>query len=225
MNRQIQTQHLHELTSTQSVVHFTLGNDRRSRSISPIVLTSTLNIPKPTARLNADWEWDISHQLALEPGDVEPLSLIRTQMRWTDYNQCLQAMKAWTFAIGLSDAFNNSDIALMACRGARNHHDAEQYGGAAFCNLFLSEDKDLDLFFPDLLYRIPLTRGTAVVFDTGQSHAVVQRDSFDFDAADFPADKDCSLVFLTWELPIENTAVMQALQIEFTPPSQISPNF
>ena len=206
------------------------GDAMRSRSVSPIVLSTTLDIPAPTARLNADWEREIALNLVLEPGDVEALPLARARMRWPDYSQCVLAMANWTHAVGLQDVLRTADIALMACRGARYHHDAVQYGGSAFCNLFLSEDKGLDLHFPLVGLRIPLTRGTAVIFDTGQPHAVIKRSSSDFNANDFPLGDDCSLVFLTWELPIENasvekTGVAKALQIEFTPPSQISPNF
>jgi len=107
------------------------------------------------------------------------------------------------------------ELALMACRGARYHHDGAQYGGAAFANLFLSEDLGLDLHFPFTGQRIPLTRGTAVLFDTGQPHAVIERGSTGFDAAHFAPERDCTQLFLTWELPIENAAVAQALQIQF----------
>jgi hypothetical protein len=85
----------------------------------------------------------------------------------------------------------------------------------AFCNLFLSEDRGLDLHFPATGHRIPLARGTAVIFDTGQPHAVIARRSGGFDVADFPADRDCTQVFLTWELPVENADVGRALQIDF----------
>ena len=196
---------------------------RLCRNISPIVLSTTLNIPEPTARLNADWERDIASQLCLEVGDVEELSLARTRLRWDGFDPCVQTMANWTHAMGLQDVLSDANIALMACRGARYHHDAQAYGGFAFCNLFLSEDKGLDLHFPDLGLRIPLTRGTAVIFDTGQTHAVINRSGDGFYESDFPAGSDCSLVFLTWELPIQNTGVettgvAKALQIEFTPP-------
>jgi hypothetical protein len=36
-----------------------------------------------------------------------------------------------------------------------------------------------------------------------------------FDVADFPAEQDCTQVFLTWELPIENRLVAHALRIAF----------
>lgn len=226
MNGLIQTQSMQQ----QHTAYYSQGDAMRSRSISPVVLTTTLDIPAPTVRLNADWEREIAVHLALEPGDVEALPLARARLRWPDYSQCVQAMTNWTSAIGLQDVLSTADMALMACRGARYHHDAVQYGGSAFCNLFLSQDKGLDLHFPQVGLRIPLTRGTAVLFDTGQPHAVIKRSSSDFNVNDFPLGDDCSLVFLTWELPIENTSVektgvAKALQIEFTPPSQISPNF
>jgi hypothetical protein len=127
----------------------------------------------------------------------------------------VQAAADWARALGLQDVLASSDVALMACRGARYHHDGAQYGGAAFCNLFLSDDKGLDLHFSATGHRIPLTRGTVLIFDTGQPHAVIQRGSSAFNAADFPSDRDCTQIFLTWELPVENAAVAQALKIVF----------
>jgi hypothetical protein len=60
-------------------------------------------------------------------------------MRWPDYSACVQAVGEWTRTFGLADVLTTSEVALMVCRGARYHHDAELYGGSAFCNLFLSE--------------------------------------------------------------------------------------
>jgi hypothetical protein len=194
----------------------------RRRSVSEVIFTGTLDIPAPPARLLADWEREMMQQLNLEAGDVEALPLARARMRWPDYSACVQAVADWTRSLGLHDVLANieiqSEIALMACRGARYHHDAEQYGGSAFCNLFLSEDKGLDLHFPNIGLRIPLVRGTAVVFDTAQPHAVIPRrqgDADGFKASDFPPELDCSQVFLTWELPIDNAHVAQALGICF----------
>lgn len=192
----------------------------RSRSVSAVVLTSTVNVPAPPPRLVADWNREVALGLSLEPGDVEPLPLVRTRTRWPDYRHCVQAASDWLGTIGLQGVLASCDVALMACRGARYHHDGEQYGGAAFCNLFLSEDKGLDVHFPATGHRIPLVRGTIFIFDTGQPHAVIQRQNNGFDAADFPPEKDCTQVFLTWELPIEHSALSRALQIDFdTDPS------
>ena len=191
------------------------GDAIRSRSVSDLVLSGRVDVPAPPARLVADWEREISKRLSLEPGDVEALPLPRARARWPDYRHCVQTALDWTRTLGLHDVLSSSDIALMACRGAKYHHDGAQYGGAAFCNLFLSEDRGLDLHFAATGCRIPLARGTVVIFDTGQPHAVIERASSGFKVADFAADRDCTQVFLTWELPIENVQVSQALRITF----------
>ena len=191
------------------------GDAIRSRSVGVVVLSGTVDVQAPPARLVADWARETTLHLGLEPGDVEQLPMARARMRWPDYTRCVRAVSNWMHTQGLQAIFASSDAALMVCRGARYHHDGEQYGGAAFCNLFLSEDKGLDLHFPSTGHRIPLTRGTAVVFDTGQPHAVIARHRGSFQVADFPSEQDCTLVFLTWELPIEDVDVVKALQISF----------
>jgi hypothetical protein len=194
---------------------FWSGDALRSRSVSRIVPTATLDVPAPPERLVADWERDIALRLVLEPGDVEPLPLARARTRWPDYRHCVQAVADWTRARGLPGVLAASDVALMACRGARYHHDGTQYGSAAFCNLFLSEDKGLDVHFPGAGVRIPLKRGTTVIFDTCQPHAVVRRGSAGFEPADFAQGLDCTQVFLTWELPIEHADVARVLGLVF----------
>ncbi|MGR4871580.1 hypothetical protein ACIPRI_22270 [Variovorax sp. LARHSF232] len=192
------------------------GDAIRSRSVSDVVLTGTLDIPAPPARLVADWERETSSRLGLEPGDVEALPLARARARWPALRHCVQSVSDWIRTLGLHEPLlASSDIALMACRGARYHHDGAQYGGAAFCNLFLTEDRGLDLHFPFAGHRIPLVRGTAVIFDTGQPHAVIPRGSEGFDAADFAPERECMQVFLTWELPIEDVHVGRALRVAF----------
>ena len=197
------------------ISYYWSGDTIRSRSVSEGVLFGTVEVPAPPARLVADWEREVSSRLGLEPGDVEPLPLARARTRWPDYKHCVQAACDWARTLGLQDLLASSEVALMACRGARYHHDGAQYGGAAFCNLFLSEDRGLDLHFAATGHRIPLTRGTVVIFDTGQPHAVIPRGSSAFKAANFPPDSDCTQIFLTWELPIENAAVAQALSVTF----------
>ena len=206
--------------SDRLVACFWQGETLSSRSVSDVVLSAQVDVPPLPARLVADWQRELSQHLGLEPGDVEALPLPRARMRWPDYRQCVQAVTEWTRTFGWGDVLATSEQALMACRGARYHHDGGQYGGAAFCNLFLCDAPDLDLHFPALGLRIPLTRGTVVIFDTGQPHAVIERSSSGFNAADFPPERNCTQVFLTWELPIENTPISQALRIAFdTDPS------
>ncbi len=187
----------------------------RSRSVSDIVLSGTVDVPEPPARLRADWAREVSLRMALEAGDVEVMPLARARTRWPEYARCVRAVSDWTSTLGLPGVLASSDVALMVCRGARYHHDGEQYGGAAFCNLFLSEDKGQDVHFPSLGLRIPLRRGTVLIFDTCQPHGVIPRGSSGFDAADFPSDPDCTQLFLTWELAIEDVRIAQALKVAF----------
>ena len=191
------------------------GQALRSRSVSNIVLVGTVDVPPLPLRLLTDWEREITHNLALEPGDVESLPLARARMRWPDYGLCVQAAADWTRTLGLHDLLASSEVALMACRGARYHHDGAQYGGAAFCNLFLGEDRGQDLHFPLSGQRIPLRRGTVVLFDTGQPHGVIARHASGFASSDFAPSADCSQVFLTWELPLSHPALTQVLGIRF----------
>jgi hypothetical protein len=183
----------------------------RSRSVGSVVLSGRVEVPALPARLVAD----CAREMALEPGDVDALSLPRARTRWPDYKHCVQAVADWLGAQGLPNVLATSDVALMACRGARYHHDGAQYGGAAFCNLFLSEDRGLDVHFPGTGQRIPLVRGTVLVFDTCQPHAVIDRHHAGFDAADFPPERDARQLFLTWELPIAHADVVRALGIAF----------
>ena len=199
--------------STRLVAYFQSDKCRRSRSVSPHVLHDMLSVPQPPARLTADWDREIVG-LGLEIGDIESLSLARTIVRWPDYTRCAAAVTAWMKTLDLPDLLEPTDLALMACRGVHYHHDAAQYGHAVFCNLFLSEDRGLDLHYPSLGLRIPLQRGMVVLFDTAQPHAVIPRSSGGFNAADFAPDQDCTQVFLTWELPVENAALKRALQID-----------
>ena len=197
------------------ISYYWSGDGICSRSVSDIVLSGKVDVPAPPARLITDWNREVSLRLGLEPGDVEALPLARARARWPDFRQCVQAVSGWMGSLGLNDVLDTSEVALMACRGAKYHHDGAQYGGAAFCNLFLSEDRGLDLHFASTGHRIPLTRGTVVIFDTGQPHGVIERGSGGFNATDFPLDKDCTQVFLTWELPIEHVDIGRALQIAF----------
>jgi len=196
--------------------HYRSGEGMRSRGVGAALAFATLDIPEAPAAMAADWQREILQRLGLEPGDVEPMPLARTRMRWPGLRRCLQATEEWSagrFAPdGLLDA---CEPALMACRGARYHFDAEHYGAAAFCNLFLSEDKGLDLHFPAIGRRIPLCRGTAVLFDTAQPHAVIARHASGFEMSDFASGRDDTQVFLSWELPIEHAGVAAALGVDF----------
>lgn len=209
MRRTLPTPHRRE----RLTAYFRSGERMRSRSVAEAVLAGTVVLPEPPPRLTADWQREIATCMALGPGEVEPMPLARARARWPDYALCVQAAADWLCTHAVADVLPASEVALMACRGAPYHHDAERYGEAAFCNLFVSEDKGLDVHFPHSGQRIPLRRGTVLLFDTGQPHAVIRRDRSGFDAADFALEDDQVQLFLTWELPIEHPAVRRALGV------------
>lgn len=187
-------------THDQPTAYFLSGDALRSRSVSTLVHWAQLTVPALPPRLLADCKREVAFNLVLAQGDVAPLSLPRARARWPQYRLCVQAAADWLGALGLPPLLATSDVALMACRGTRYHHDGDQYGSKAFCNLFLSEDSGTSLHFPATGQRIPLARGTVVLFDTGQCHAVI--------------GPEATQLFLTWELPVEQAPVAQALQIE-----------
>ena len=194
---------------------FWSGETLRSRDVSAVVLSGTVAVPALPARLVADCEREIDGKVGLAPGDVEALALARARARWPAYRQCLQMLSDWMYTLALQEVLATSAPALMACRSVKYHHDGTRYGGAAFCNLFLSEDCGLDLHFSAIGHRVPLRRGTAVVFDTGQAHALVERSSGKLYRADGDPTPAQTQLFLSWELPIEHAEVRRALQLAF----------
>ncbi len=195
--------------------YFWSGEALRSRNVSAVVLSGTVAVPTLPARLVADCDREIADQLDQAPGHVEALSLARARVRWPTYRQCVQALSDWMCTLGLQDGLAASVPALMACRSVLYHHDGTRYGGAAFCNLFLSEDCGLDLHFPGIGHRVPLRRGTAVVFDTAQAHALVERSSGKLYRADGHLAPVQTQLFLSWELPIEHAELRRVLQLAF----------
>lgn len=194
---------------------FRSGDVMRWRSVSAMVRSAVLEVPVPPARLVADWRREIFSQLGLEPGDIEALPLARTRLRWREFPGCVDAAERWMQTLGLPDVLQSSEMALMGSRGTGYHHDGAHYGGAAFCNVFLSEDGGTEMHFPAAGHRIALARGTAVIFDPCQPHAIIKRGAPGFDEADFSPEQDRAQVFLTWELPIERVDVMRALGVTF----------
>jgi len=205
------------------IATFRSGENIRSRNLSAAVHSALLDVPGAPPRLLADWHREITLHLGLEAGDIEALPLGRARLRWPQLHRCFDAVRHWLAALGLPDLLSSSDVALMASRGTSYHHDGARYGSKAFCNLFLSEDSGTDFHLPAAGHRIALSRGTAVIFDPCQPHALIKRGALGFDEADFAPRQMPPQVFLTWELPVEHDALARALGITFdaapvTPP-------
>ncbi|RYZ12517.1 MAG: hypothetical protein EOO24_03060 [Comamonadaceae bacterium] len=188
---------------------------RRCRTVGGRVQAGRIDLAPVPARLLIDWHRETIELNPLQVGDVEPLPLARAMARWPGYRSCVNAALGWMGSFGGDAVQPDDELALMACRGARYHHDAHRYAGSAFFNVFVCEDLGLDLHFPYLDHRIPLTRGTVVLFDTGQPHGVIRRDAVGFDPAGFDDGVDRLQCFLTWELSIERSGLAAALGVNF----------
>jgi hypothetical protein len=197
------------------IATFRSGDTVRSRSVSAVVLTDVIEVPVPPVPVLADWQRDIHFRLGLEAGDIDVLPLTRTRLRWPQLRDGFDATGRWMAALGLPDVLGSCDVALMASRGTPYHHDGGRYAGFAFCNLFLDADGDTDFHLPAAGRRIAIVRGTVVIFDPCQPHAIIKRDAPGFDAIDFLAADMRPQVFLTWELPIEHEAIGRAMGVTF----------
>lgn len=138
----------------------------------------------------------------LETGAVQVLWTSSLAGAWARHEHDIVRASGWLRDAGLAHDLGTTDAELMACCGAHFHHDANRYGGKAFCNLFLSEDQGQDVYFPATGQRIALQPGTIMVFDTGNPHGVVARGTSRFEPRDFPVEERCVQIFASWELPI-----------------------
>ena len=201
---------------------FRSGDAMCRRNVSAVVHSTALDLPAPPAALEADWQREISLQMCLEPGDIETLPQARTRFRWPELIRCIDIARRWMVELDLPEVLDNAEMALMASRGTRYHHDGGQYGGSVFCNVFLSADSGTDFHFPASGHRMALARGTAVIFDPCQPHAIIRSGSPGFNAADFASGMRPQ-VFLTWELPVENDAISKALGVTLHADPGVSP--
>jgi hypothetical protein len=68
-------------------------------------------------------------------------------------------------------------IDIAACKLPGFHTDLHGFSSSLFCVTWQSEDAGLDLYFPHLQERVPLTRGRTIIFDPVQPHGIVDRGS------------------------------------------------
>lgn len=148
------------------------------RTISPVVLTELLAIPPLKGTDSARWDahW---HEFNRTPGNILPI----TPGFGTDLLQQDAALEAWTAGQGFAGVMDN--CSLHACAGSGFHTDADFFPDSVFCICWLSEPAGWDLYFPFLDRRVPLERGTVVLFDSAQPHGVVQDGQTAFDGGAF----------------------------------------
>ncbi|WP_146039499.1 MULTISPECIES: hypothetical protein [unclassified Variovorax] len=92
-----------------------------------------------------------------------------------------ESMRAWLATFGIRKADFVDAGTLNACEGSTFHEDSQAYGNEFFCIQWLEHTDPWDLVFPESGIRIPLSRGSTVLFDPANVHGVVGRGCSQFD--------------------------------------------
>jgi hypothetical protein len=80
----------------------------------------------------------------------------------------------WLQEQGFPDLSERVAVSVLGCRAVPFHQDLYAFGDSLFCVVWLADDCGLELVFPAEETRVPLQRGTVVVFDSGQPHGVLR---------------------------------------------------
>lgn len=151
------------------------------RNISRVVQVDQLVLPVTSEEQHCSWvDALLDNNPLANPGDVY-LSMVPPPPE-------IEAVLArWAAAAGLTSATTHSAPRLLACEGSWFHNDVDQaeYPESAFSVLWLEDESPWDLVFPLSGLRIPLSRGTHVLFDAGNIHGVVPRGASQYVEEDF----------------------------------------
>jgi hypothetical protein len=92
---------------------------------------------------------------------------------------------------------------FLACRGASFHvdHFDANWPESLFWVVAL-EDSDFDVYFPENGIRIPIERGTLIVFDPLSVHGVVPRGALRFDEQDLSKPNHPPVHFVSGSVPL-----------------------
>jgi hypothetical protein len=156
-------------------------HDGTIRNISPTVLVGQLRLPDFTEAQHTELVDKVLEENTLfDPGDV-----LSTKVPPSEDLAAILANGAVEF--GIEDVPSHFGARLLACLGSWFHHDTAQdeYRRAAFSVLWLEDESPWDLLFPLTGHRVPLTKGTHVLFDSCNIHGVVKRGTDRFVEADF----------------------------------------
>jgi hypothetical protein len=171
------------------------------RNVSLKVITAHIDTPAINEELYASW---IDQLHAANPlagtGDVFT-SHIASPNPYTN----LLRLRAEEVGLLCEDNDKCSEPALNACEGSFFHVDTsyELFADKAFFVHWMEDDEEWDLLFPLSGVRVPLRRGTHVIFDTGNVHGVVKKGKDSFSEKEF--ESSCFQMywagFFSYELP------------------------
>lgn len=154
------------------------------RTVSDIVRVTRLAMPQVEESVFASWALAAGAYCSCDPGDVVALATLRangcaalSEGRITPvpgFADVWQQVVCFGETFGMGEAILKAEPVLLAIQaGAHFHHDGDSFESSVFCVVWLEEYAGLELVFPHLEQRIPLERGTVILFDAGQPHGVV----------------------------------------------------
>jgi hypothetical protein len=193
------------------------------RTVGDHILSGQLHLDAQDEPAVSEWMARAAHHGLSDAGDILSIATLNsrgyalfktepTSLYVPEYPDISHQLMSWSAAHSLKRAMFVADGTLIACVGARFHHDAEAFENNAFCVVWLSEDVGLDLVFPHLNVRLPLSRGTVALFDSGQVHGVIPREVSTWNAGDF-YDVDVQFL-LSFNIDFKAPQVAQCLGIE-----------
>jgi hypothetical protein len=147
---------------------------KRARAVSTTVFQAQLgDVPLDMPALNKLLEERVNGPI-WNPGDVLLVDTIVPE-------GSAESMRAWLATFGIREQDYVDAGTLNACEGSTFHEDSQAYADEFFCIQWLEHTDPWDLVFPVSGVRIPLSRGTTVLFDPANVHGVVARGHAAFD--------------------------------------------
>lgn len=152
--------------------------DCRLRTVSKRVFHGTADLPDLDANEVERLLDTAVNSTAWWPGEI-------LTMQVPSPASAKEPVLAWLAKKGFPAPVLQEGDGLFLTEGSWFHHDADDYPASLFCVQWLEETDPWDLLFPESGLRIPLTRGTIVLFDPSNVHGVVYRGKDVFDQEGF----------------------------------------
>lgn len=156
---------------------FGVTHGHRVRNVSQKVFSAELGPPQlDETELLQQVERAVNAE-AWSPGEV---LIVATTVPPETAKQMLEWLS--TFGIRAADLVDAGTV--HACEGAWFHEDSDVFADSFFSVMWLEETDAWDLLFPQSNIRIPLHKGTTVLFDPAHVHGVVARGMPTFEATE-----------------------------------------
>lgn len=141
------------------------------RTVSERIEVGRVRVPVAQERITARWRRELQIHVK-NPGDVDSVYSHNIFM-FPANEKLVESVFSWLQKQGLPDLREQAQVNVVGCKAAHFHHDISGFSDSLFCVVWLEEARGLDLVFPESKRRIPLEKGTVVLFDAAQPHGVI----------------------------------------------------